>query len=257
VMLPIIIAFSLAAVLMLTGTLLSARRIDHRVQTITHLTSHIDHNLNSIQLAARTGRIAGRIWVAAKPLSGELDQVIGAGKGIQRSADSILTTAGSINARALAIEATAGSINRNVRAIHANARSIDGTVGSLDGTVHAINRNALSIGNSVGSINTSVASIDGSASRIVGIFGLVLRSADQADPRVAGINIRVRALQVLVRPLKRSLDEVLNQVGEGSGADGHVVRRGPDRGRKSLHGHANGIDCFVNAQNQAGSYCGK
>lgn len=256
-MLPIIVAFALAAVLMLTGTLLAARRIDHRVRTITHLTSSIDNNLNSIQLAARTGRIAGRIWVAAKPLSGELGEVIRAGNGIQGSADSILTTAGAINARAVAIEGTAGSINRNVRAIQANARSIDGTVGSLDGTVHAINRNALSIGNSVGSINTSVASIGGSANRIVGIFGLVLRSSDQADSRVAGINKRVRADQVLVRPLKRSLDEVLNQVGEGSGADGHVVRRGPDRGRKSLHGHANGIDCFVNAQNQAGSYCGK
>jgi len=257
VMLPIIVAFALAAVLMLTGTLLAARRIDHRVRTITHLTSSIDNNLNSIQLAARTGRIAGRIWVAAKPLSGELGEVIRAGNGIQGSADSILTTAGAINARAVAIEGTAGSINRNVRAIQANARSIDSTVGSLDGTVHEINRHAGSIDVAVGSINTHVASIGGSVNRIVGLFGLVLRASRQIDGRVAGINRRVMADQVLVRLLKRPLDEVLNQVGAGPGAEGHVVQRGPERGHTSLHGHANGIDCFVNTQNRGGSYCGK
>ena len=73
--LVIVIAWALAAVMMLTGTLIAAQQIDDRVATILGEVSPIDDDLDSVKLAQETDRIAKDILTAAEPLSGQLDQV--------------------------------------------------------------------------------------------------------------------------------------------------------------------------------------
>ena len=81
-----VIAWALAAVLMLTNTLVAAQQIDNRVDRITHTVGPIDRDLDSVNLAAETNRIAGEIRTAANPLSGQAQQIIDATASIDTSA---------------------------------------------------------------------------------------------------------------------------------------------------------------------------
>ena len=87
-----VIAWALGAVLLLTNTLVAAQQIDTRVDRITHTVTPIDHNLDSVKLAAETNRIAGEILVAAKPLSGQADQIIQTTASIDGTAKAINST---------------------------------------------------------------------------------------------------------------------------------------------------------------------
>src|SRR5918999_3811215 len=84
-----IIAWALAAVVMLTSTLVAARKIDDRVAFIRTQTSPIDTDLDSVKLLVETTSTANDILTSAKPLSGQLDQVHGLTVTIDNSASSI------------------------------------------------------------------------------------------------------------------------------------------------------------------------
>jgi len=135
--LVLVIAWALAAVLELTGTLLAANRIDDSVKIIKPEVSNIGTNSEAIALAARTTRISAKIRVAAAPLTGELADTLAAAKDIDTVAKSILVKAGAINA-------TASSINGNVKLINGTVNSISGNADSINSNVRSINRNASS-----------------------------------------------------------------------------------------------------------------
>jgi methyl-accepting chemotaxis protein len=140
--LVIVIAWALAAVLMLTGTLVAAQTIDERVAEITTLVSEIDEDTTAVALAADTTDIARNILSAAQPLSAQLDDVITAAGSINESASSILANAESINGSVRQINATAGSIGASVRSIHTHAGGILTTVRSIHEGIADINRRA-------------------------------------------------------------------------------------------------------------------
>jgi len=273
--LVVVIAWALAAVLMLTGTLVAAHTIRRQVVVISHVTSKIDHNLRAVTLAGTTATIASRIYRRATPLSGQLARVVVEANQINTTAGSILRHAGSINNRALSINTNARAINANARAINANARainanvhliagnvgSIDTRVGSINARVGSINARATSIGARVGGINASVGSIDRSVRSTRGTVGLIsanLRATLAIAPLirvdVAGINQRAVPLTFIVAPIFQDLSGTLFQVGPGhTDSTGHAT----------LHGHANSIDCSPliqtsrTATGAAGSsYCG-
>ncbi len=254
-LLVVVIAWALAAVLMLTGTILSAQRIEQTMPSIMGSTSQIDGDLDSIRLAAKTTRISGDILTTARPLVGQLDQVIVSARGIDRTARSILDRARAINGSVITINTTAGSINQQVRsinstagAINANVASIQARAGGIESTAGAINRNARSINGRVNSIGAAVNSIDG---RLAG----TLAETRTADPGVAGINIRAtgrgdqprvgratRSVASNLNPIRDDFTDILDQLGRPPKARGH---RAPDGG-KTIHGHANSIDCQLN-----------
>jgi len=266
--LVVVIAWALAAVLMLTGTLVAAHTIRRQVVVISHVTSKIDRNLRAVTLAGTTATIASRIYRRATPLSGQLARVVVEANQINTTAGSILRHAGSINNRALAINTNARAINANARAINANVHLIAGNVGSIDtrvGSINArvgsINARATSIGARVGGINASVGSIDRSVRSTRGTVGLIsanLRATLAIAPLirvdVAGINQRAVPLTFIVAPIFQDLSGTLFQVGPGhTDSTGHAT----------LHGHANSIDCSPliqtsrTATGAAGSsYCG-
>ena len=237
-LLVIVIAWALAAVLMLTGTILSAQRIERDVGSIVGSTSSIDNDLDSIRLAKKTTRISEDILTAAEPLVGQLDQVVVSARSIDREARSILDNAEEINGDVFAINDVAGSINDEVHSINATAGSINETVTSILGNARDIESTAGSINASAGSINASVQSIGGSVVGINGRLGGTLNEGRTIDVGVAGINVRASRAIRRVAPIRSDLIDVLDQVGRPPGAAGHD-------GGTTIHGHANSIDCEV------------
>ena len=279
-LLVLIIFWALAAVLMLTGTLINAREIDDDVRVINKQVQPIDKELDNVKLAARTARISERIRVAAQPLTGQLTQVIRAATAIDKTARSILGKAGSINETARAINANARSINATVTSINGNVVSINDQVNSIGSNVASIGGLVGGIGGNVTSINARVGSIFGQVGPVSGARGgsinetvrdirstfvrLAARDSGsgQIPPapngRVPSIEGGGSALGVL--SINQRADRALNLVGGGrssdtikadfegiraavngtSAADGRNHGSGGDVG---IHGHANSIDC--------------
>src|SRR5918997_1523627 len=89
VMLVIIIFWALAAVLMLTGTLINAREIEDTVEVINGevaTTDGIDKDLDNVKELVSVRRDVVDIRDAAEPLTGQADQIIGAAGAINRNA---------------------------------------------------------------------------------------------------------------------------------------------------------------------------
>jgi hypothetical protein len=234
--------------------------------TIVGSTSQIDGDLDSIRLAARTTRISADILTTARPLAGQLDQVIVSARGIDRTARSILDraraingsvitingTAGSINTQVRSINTTAGAINANVSSILTTARGIESTAGAINANARSINGRVRSINGRVRSINGRVNSINASVNSIDGRLGRTLAETRTIDPGVAGINIRAtgrgdqprvgratRSVASNLNPIRDDFADILDEVGRPPTAAGH---RAPGGG-KTIHGHANSIEC--------------
>src|SRR5581483_11979713 len=133
-----VVAWALGAVLLLTATLVNAQQIDTRVDRITHTVTPIDHNLDSVKLAVVTNRIAGEILAAAKPLSGQADQIVQATASIDGTAKSIDTTVGQIGNTVKDINGTAKTIGGTVNSIGGNVGSIGASVNGIAATLKAV-----------------------------------------------------------------------------------------------------------------------
>ncbi len=258
-MLVVIIFWALAAVLMLTGTLINAREIQDDVVAINEQVSPIDDDLDNVALAKKTVELSGRIDVAAKPLSRQAGQIIGAARSIDKRAKSILATAGSINRTARAINTSVTTINASVSQINSRVVSIAGNVDSIGGSVASINGRVATIGgrvgtigarvraieSGVGSINAGDRSINASVERIFTTFqrlAPVVREIDSGAEKngVLGINQRAARGIRSAGSLKPDFEGILGNVGFGLRGTSPDHGSGADAG---IHGHANSIDC--------------
>jgi len=195
IMLVVVVAWALFAVTMLTGTLLTAQRIDNRVGVINDQVGPIDEDLDAVVLAVETGRIAGEINKAAKPLTGQFTQVVQIGDGIE--ADAV-----SINERTKAI-------NTNVKSINSTVTSINSTVGEINSTVGEIGTNVDQISASIGSVNSAVGEINSSVNGISGSFVGIIGEVRSIDPEAAGINIRAGVVTDIGRAIKADTEAIL------------------------------------------------
>lgn len=238
IVLVVVIAWALAAVLLLTGTLVNAREIDDTIPLINDDLGPIDQELDHVERAVETARITDQIREAAAPLNDQAQEVLVEARSIDRRLGSILGRAGSINETAKAINGRVGSIGTKVGSINSKVVSINDTVDSIEGSVLAINSNVSSIGRRVSSIGGHVGSIGTSVDSIlVSFVGIdeetrsIDPGLDRASARRAQPGIELGAL------IKGDFGRVRTLVGEGSQA-GHSTA-----GPGSIHGHANSIDC--------------
>ena len=222
--LVVLVVFALLAVILLTGTLLAARSIDRSVNTaktgINPQVGEIGKDAKFIDQARTIASTSGKILTAAKPLSGQLDQIDRtAREGIDPKLKSVL---GQVNK----ITEVAGSINTNVLQIGSTVGAIQGNAGSINASVGSINGRARSILGRARSINTSVDSINGDArgilSRVVSI-----------DSKAATINRNAITIQGSAAPIATDLNDVLKLVG----------REGTEKTPGTILFHANSIDC--------------
>lgn len=236
--LVVVIFWALAAVLMLTGTLINAREIEDTVEVINtqvSSTDGIDKDLDNVKELVSVRRDVADIRDAAEPLTGQADQIISAAGAINRSARSILGTAGSINSTADSINGTVRSINQSVGSIGSSVVQINQRVNTIGGNVSSINRLARSIFASVGPPGaTDPTSIKASVRRILSelrALDPVTRSIDNgrgARPlSISGVSMINRRGDVAIgqaRLIKGDFGNVLGNVTE-------------------IDKHANSIDC--------------
>lgn len=219
--LVLVIAFALAAVLMLTGTLTNAKEINRRVKLVNAQVDPIDKNLAFVKLAKTTGQISGRIRVAAQNLSMEAGQIITVAGRINSKAASILTRANSINGKVKAINGSVNTINGSVLAINGTARSINGNVLAINGTAHAILGNADAINGNVQSIGGNVQSISGSVGSIGGHVNSIHALAGTIQGAVGPIGGGGTAINAEVRKINPKLSTI-NTVAQGIRGAGPV-----------------------------------
>jgi methyl-accepting chemotaxis protein len=240
ILLVVVIFWALAAVLMLTGTLINAREIDDTVEVINGEVNPIDKDLDNVKLAGETGRLTDRIRERARPLTGQLTDVIRIAGRIDRNAKSILGTAGEINQTAKTINGTVGSIGSNVQSIGGTVVSIHSTVNRIGGDVFSIGRTARSIFAKVGPINSKGNQINAQVIRILSDLSGVDRRTRSIDPGVRAINQKAIAAVGLARDIKGDFEGILSNTGSGR------VNGAPDYGsggKANINGHANSIDC--------------
>ena len=246
IVLVIVIAWALAAVLILTGTLVNAREIKDDVDVINGQVSPIEKDLRYVALAGQTVDISGRINAAAQPLTGQATQILQAARRIDATARSILNTAGTINQTVHTINNTVRQIEGTVIVINGRVQAIGGLVGSIFSRVQTIGGRVASIHNLVGRQGaTDRFSIAGNVQRI-------LTTATNLDPVVQDINaggstggvrgINERADRAIAgaASIKSDFDQILANVGFG------FINGAPDHGTPShaaIHGHANSINC--------------
>lgn len=256
--LVVVIAWALAAVLMLTGTLIAARDIEDRVlgiadvRGISSTVSEIDRELDAVRLTEKTGGIAVRILRRAEPLDDRLTEIVTAARDIDGNAVKILGEARSINDRVVSINSKVHSINDHVASIGSSVASINDAAGSINALAGSINSTVRSINSNAGSIGGTVVDIERTGRG-------VLTTARSIDPGVANINDNADQAIRGVRPITGDLADVLDRVGEigprQDPAAGHAFDGG-----LSIHGHANGIDCDLDALDPGATpaeYCGR
>ena len=269
IVLVVVIVWALAAVLMLTGTLVNAREIDNTLPLIKAQVLPIDEDLDNVKLAEETARLTERIRIAAAPLSDQADRIIVEARKIDRNAASILVTARAINGTAKTINGNVLAINDTVGAINSNVVSINQTVNSIGGSVFSINGRVSRVGGNVATINRRVTrvlgavgpagatdggSIKASVDSILGTFVALDPETRSIDTGVAAINRRADAGIDLSDQLKGDFTPIRALVGPGLlGPAGHSTD-----GLGAIHGHANSIDCSA-LLNLAGptQYCGQ
>ncbi len=230
IMLVLIIVWALAAVLMLTGTIIAASRIDDSVAVIKPEVSDIDGETELVALAKKTAKTTDKIRDAAEPLTGELVKTLAAAKSIDGTAKRIdgnlrttLARASTINGNVLTIGGTVGRINGNVNTIGSTVQSINRNARSINASARSINASARSIDVNTKSINASVRGIRGSGSTILSRVVVI-------DGRVAQINRNAITAREVARSLGADLNAVLR-----------IVSSGPRP--NTIAGHANSIDC--------------
>jgi methyl-accepting chemotaxis protein len=223
-LLVVVVVWALAAVLMLTGTLVAANRIDDSVGVIKPEVNDIGTDTRAIELAARTARISDRIAVAAQPLTGELDSTLTAAKGIDVTAKSIIRRVGAINE-------TAGAINGSVKEINGSVGTIGSSVDSIQSNVLSINRHARSIRASADGVLSSARQINSSVHGIQSSGRGISSEVASIDVGVAAINRRAGTIADVARPIAADLGNVLGMVGT-SATNG-----------RTIYGHANSIAC--------------
>jgi methyl-accepting chemotaxis protein len=203
-----VIAWALAAVLLLTNTLVTAQQIDTRVDRITHTVGPIDHDLDAVELAARTNAVAEQILAAAKPLSGQAGQIVDATTSIDASAKSIDDAVGQIGGSVEGIDGSARSINANVSEINKTVKDVNSTARTISGTVDGIDRNVNGIGGSVKGISASLATVLDVAQQIRGDHA----ATGPTGVGIAAINRRADAIIELVRAIKGDTENILATV---------------------------------------------
>jgi phage-related protein len=228
VILVVVIAWALAAVVMLTGTLTNARQIEHRVKLVNAQVDPIKKHTAFIALAHKTLGLTAQIKSAAAPLSGELAQVLASAGQINLRVGTILSTARSINGVVTSINSAAHSIGSSVGAIGASVSSISSSVSSIAGSVNSIHSRVSSVLASVGT--GARGSISGDVNGIDARLSRVLSEAHSIRSGVIGINNRASTSIGAVGLIKGDFDAILSVVGTVLGTP-------------TILGHANSIDC--------------
>jgi len=203
-MLVIIVFWALSAVLMLTGTLGAANRINERVKHITADVTPIASELTTVPILNNVKKTAADILVAATPLSPKLAKVQEDVDSIDGNAKTILQSASEINGKVHTIHDSAFEINGTVtKSIGPSIFTIKDTANEINGTVHTINGTFVGIDNDVVRIQKNLVLTSKQVDRLNQQVAQLKSDTTTISPIVDQINgnaMRIRASPVVLNP---------------------------------------------------------
>lgn len=194
IMLVIIIFWALFAVVLLTGILSTANRIESRVGVINDSVTPIDSKLDTVAVLTQVQDTAVQIRDAAAPLTGIIGNVVTSAASIDSSAKQILGSAQSINTSAKTINASVLEINESVSSIAPQLETILASAQSINGTVNEIGPTFIGVVDLVYDIktrivvaSTQVDDVIRSVNGILGDFDSVIVQVDLINNNAQGI----------------------------------------------------------------------
>jgi len=198
--LVLVIAFALYAVIMLSRTTLAAKQIDDRVRVIVTEGGRGPKvsRLDETQKLKTIGKTAGAILAAARPRSGQAQEIICPAKSIASPVSASNANASEINATVHSINATAAALLPVVQNIHG-----DDSLSPQTGGVSAINQRAEKATPVVSGISTDLLAVFGD----VGAGGTGGHSGNTIHRHVNSINC---ALTSPIGGLVGTLGSLLN-----------------------------------------------
>jgi methyl-accepting chemotaxis protein len=140
------------AVVLLYRTAWTADSINKKAGTIAKTAGGINTSTQAVLKLGRTNQLASSILDTAKPLQGQLDQVINLAHSIDGLATSINGTAGTINGTAKGINSAAGTILGTARSINDGVAQINT---NLDTTLALAAKIKADTGNILGQADTA------------------------------------------------------------------------------------------------------
>ena len=149
----IVVAVVAVAVILLQRTAWHAERINDKAGVIAETGGGINTATQAVLKLGRTNELAGSILETAKPLQGQLDEIV----RLARSIDGLATT---INGSATSINGTARGINGAAASILNTARNINDGVAQINVNLDDTLRLANAIKNDTGNILTGARHAD-------------------------------------------------------------------------------------------------
>jgi methyl-accepting chemotaxis protein len=178
VVIAVVVIAGIVSVTLLARTARAANRINHKAENIAKTGQGINTATDSVIQLSRTNETASSILNSAKPLQGQLAQVITLAQSVDGLAKSINSTAGTINSTGGTINGTAGTINGSAVKINGTAKTINGTAKSISGSATSINTSATTINATAKDINAQAAKILDVAKRINDDVAQINRNLD-------------------------------------------------------------------------------
>lgn len=194
--LGVIAVWAVAAVIMLTASLLSALSIEDTLVGIRKDVGEINIETDAVKLLDRTGELVVEIRGVATPLSpilGQVDEKVA-------HIDSTVTT----------ILSSAESINTSAHTINDSAKAIGASVGSITANLVAIKPLVFEIGDSVNDIDRKFTTISGLAWVIDDGLVQANGTVDRVINRLRGIYDDLEAIKPIVDDINRNAEAIRN-----------------------------------------------
>lgn len=194
VLLVVLVAAALTAWLLLQTTI-AARNINAKAENISRTGQGINVATDSVIQLNRTNETADSILTTARPLQGQVAQIVDLAKSIDGLAVSINGTARTINGTAREINGTAGTINSTAIEINSTAGTIGNTARGINGKAAEILDVARRIDTDVRLINQNLDVTIGLANAIKGDTGNILGQATEAHVNACEIDRKLAGQQ--------------------------------------------------------------
>ncbi len=226
IMLVIIIFWALFAVLLLTGILSTANRIESRVGVINDSVTPIDSKLDDVVVLNQVQDTAVQIRDAAAPLSGIIGNVATSAASIDNSAKQIVGSAQSINTSAKTINAAVLEINESVSSIAPALESVLGSAQSINATVNEIDGTLFEVADLVYDIKTEVVLINANATDIIRSANGILGDLDSVIVQVDLINNNAQGIASSPLVMNAGNAGVMSEVIKASSRQGPAAQTG-------------------------------
>jgi hypothetical protein len=162
--LVIVVVVVAIAVVLLVRTAATAVSINDKAEQIARTGRGINQSTDAILQLEKTNALGASILETSKPLTGQVDRIV----GIARSIDGLATT-----------------ITGSATTINGTARGIGGTVNSILGTGRSINNGVEQINRNVDTLIGLVRDVKGATGNILNVGGGIHRNASCIDAKTA------------------------------------------------------------------------